>query len=191
MKQHQKLLLSLAAVAAIGTAGVGGTFAGFHDESTTGSAPFDSGRVDITATIPSSLGGADMVIGDSTTGNLGVSNDGDNKVKSLTIAGAEGSVDTPNALNDAVHVTIKDGTTTIVNDKSLTDFNAAGDTALTPTSSLAKGANHNYSITLTLKSLGGLTDDNDLQNLAGSEKFVVKAQQRDGTVRTTTDSVEL
>src|SRR5688500_6277667 len=122
MRDLKKILLSLGAVAAVAALATGGTFAVFTDSESIASNDFDSGSVEIE--LNDGATGAvfslsNLVIGDSKTGTLKVENVGDNKATFTLSGDATGS----QALEDAVHITINDGTTDVVDDVALSSFN--------------------------------------------------------------------
>jgi predicted ribosomally synthesized peptide with SipW-like signal peptide len=180
MRNLKKVLLSLGAAAAIAALATGGTFAVFTDSESIGNNDFDSGSVEIelndSATPGPVITVADMVIGDSKTGTLKVENVGDNKATFTLTGDATGS----QALEDAVHITINDGTSNVVDDATLTSFN---DGAGVSVGALSPAASKTYTIDISLPTTGSDAGDNLLQNLAGEETFNVDAVQRAGIDR--------
>ena len=176
MRDLKKILLSLGAVAAIAALATGGTFAVFTDQESIAGNDIDSGSVEIDLNDGSTdavVTVTDMAIGDSKDGSLKVENDGDNKANFDLTGSWTGAA----ALESAIHITISDGTTTVVPDTTLAAFNSGagydvGD--LSPTDL------ETYTIDVSLPTTGDPEDDNDLQNLAGSQTFTVDAVQRPG-----------
>ena len=182
MRDLKKILLSLGAVAAVAALATGGTFAVFTDSESIANNDFDSGSVKIelndSATPGPVITVSDLVIGDSKTGTLKVENVGDNKATFTLTGDATGS----QALEDAVHVTINDGTSNVVNDVSLTSFN---DGSGLNVGALSPGASKTFTIDISLPTTGTNAGDNLLQDLAGEETFNVDAVQRTGIDRDT------
>jgi predicted ribosomally synthesized peptide with SipW-like signal peptide len=187
MRDLKKIFLSLGAVAAIAALATGGTFAVFTDSESIASNDFDSGSVEVelndSATPGPVITVSDLVIGDSKTGTLKVENVGDNKATFTLTGDASGS----QPLEDAVHITINDGTTDVVDDVSLTSFN---DGAGVNVGALSPGGSKTYTIDVSLPTTGSDAGDNLLQNLSGSETFNVDAVQRAGIDRDTDSTPE-
>src|SRR5688500_14891754 len=150
MRDLKKILLSLGAVAAVAALATGGTFAVFTDSDSIASNNFDSGSVEIELNDGATgavISVSDLVIGDSKTGTLKVENVGDNKATFTLTGDATGS----SALEDAVHITINDGTTDVVDDVSLSSFN---DGAGVDVGALAPAASKTYTIDVSLPTTG-------------------------------------
>ena len=186
MRDLKKILLSLGAVAAVAALATGGTFAVFTDSDSIASNNFDSGSVEIELNDGATgavISVSDLVIDDSKTGTLKVENVGDNKAIFTLTGDATGDAD----LEDAVHITINDGTTDVVDDVSLSSFN---DGAGVDVGALSPGASKTYTIDVSLPTTGTDEGDNELQNLSGSETFDVDAVQRAGIDRDTDSTPE-
>ena len=187
MRNLKKVLLSLGAAAAVAALATGGTFAGFTAQDTVTGNDFDSGTVVVDLSNGSTgpvFSVADMVIGDTKSGTIKVSNDGANKASYVLKGSATGS----EALAQAVQIVIKDPSDAVVYSGSLDGFNdtAAGFNL----DALAPSTSRTYSVEVSLPAQANETADNALQNLAGSETFSVKATQRDGIDRDTDTTPE-
>jgi predicted ribosomally synthesized peptide with SipW-like signal peptide len=186
MRDFKKILLSLGAVAGIAAVATGGTFAVFTDTESIANNDFDSGSVEIELNDGATgavISVSDLVIGDSKTGTLKVENVGDNKATFTLSGDATGSDD----LEDAVHITINDGTTDVVDDVALSTFN---DGAGLNVGALSPGASKTFTIDVSLPTTGTDAGDNLLQNLEGEETFDVDAVQRAGIDRDTDSTPE-
>ena len=186
MMNLKKILLSLGAAAAVAALATGGTFAVFTDSDAIGENNIDSGTVSI------ALDGddpvidvSDMVIGDSKSGTLTVTNDGANKA-TYTLTGDSAGDE---ALESAAHITINDGTSNVVNDASLATFNDGAGVQVV----LSPGGTASYTVDVSLpttESAGSEADDDDLQGLSLVETFNVDAVQRAGVDRDTDSTPE-
>ena len=166
-----KILLSLAAIAVVAVAAVGGTFANFTATPTTiSSNAFASGSLTMsrfgTGAIFSSVA---MKIGDTATGSVTITNTG-------TLAGAytlTGSSTGNAALAAQLHLTLYkdvDGGTAIY-DGSLGSFSASLGTFA------ASGDAHTFYFHVSLPSTGSTAGDNALQGLSADESFTWSAVQ--------------
>ena len=194
MRNLKKVLLSLGAAAAVAALATGGTFAVFTGTDSLGGNNIDSGSVvvDIDGVAGDGtgpvLGVSDLVIGDTETGTLVVSNTGDNKASyDLTGSAVDGSVEEPiGQLAENLHITIQHGSDPAIFDGTLAAFNqhAGVDVA-----ALSPGISRSYNVTVTLDGLAA-SDDNVLQNKSLVETFSVLAAQRDGVNRDTNATPE-
>ena len=166
-----KILLSLAAIAVVAVAAVGGTFANFTATPTTiASNAFASGSLTMSRSGSGALfSSAAMKIGDTATGSVTITNTG-------TLAGAytlTGSSSGSAPLAAQLHLTLYkdvDGGTAIY-DGSLGSFSASLGTFA------ASGGAHTYFFHVSLPTTGSDAGDNVLQGLSASEDFTWSATQ--------------
>ena len=167
-----KILLSLAALGAVSVAAIGGTFANFTATPTSiSSNAFASGSLTMTRSGTGAVLSADkMKIGDTATGSITITNDG-NLAGIYTLQGSRsGSA----ALASQLHLTVykdTDNSGTPVYDGALADFSAnLGTFAAT------NGA-HTFWFHASLPTTGSDAGDNLLQGLSASETFTWTATQ--------------
>jgi spore coat-associated protein N len=166
-----KILLSLAAIAVVAVATVGGTFANFTATPTTiSSNAFATGSLTMSRSGSGAIfSSAAMKIGDTATGSVTITNTG-TLAGSYTMTGASsGSA----ALATQLHLTIYkdvDGGT-VVYDGSLGSFSASLGTFA------AGGGAHTFYFHVSLPTTGSDAGDNALQGLSASEDFTWSAVQ--------------
>ncbi|MFL5917531.1 MAG: TasA family protein [Gaiellaceae bacterium] len=166
-----KILLSLAAIAVVAVAAVGGTFANFTATPTTiSSNAFASGTLTMSRSGTGAIfSSASMKIGDTATGSVTITNTG-TLMGAYTLTGT-GSGNA--ALANQLHLTLYkdvDGGTAIY-DGSLGSLSAALGTFA------ASGGSHTYYFHVSLPSTGSDAGDNALQGLSASEDFTWSATQ--------------
>ena len=166
-----KILLSLAVIAILAVAAVGGTFANFTATPTTiSSNAFASGSLTMSRSGSGAIfSSAAMKIGDTATGSVTITNTG-------TLAGAytlTGSSSGNAALASQLHLTLYkdvDGGTAIY-DGSLGSFSVSLGTFA------ASGGAHTFYFHVSLPSTGSDAGDNALQGLSADESFTWSAVQ--------------
>jgi spore coat-associated protein N len=167
-----KILLSLAAIAVVAVATVGGTFANFTATPTTiSSNAFATGSLTMSRSGSGAIfSSAAMKIGDTATGSVTITNTG-TLAGSYTLTGASsGSA----ALASQLHLTIYkdvDSSGPVVYDGSLGSFSAALGTFA------ATGGAHSFYFHVSLPSTGTDAGDNAFQGLSASEDFTWSAVQ--------------
>jgi len=167
-----KILLSLAAIAVVAVAAVGGTFANFTATPTTiSSNAFASGSLTMsrsgTGAIFSSVA---MKIGDTATGSVTITNTG-TLSGAYTLAGtSSGSASLASQLHLTLYKDVDGGTA--IYDGSLGSFSsvALGTFA-------ASGDAHTFYFHVSLPSTGSTAGDNALQGLSADESFTWSAVQ--------------
>jgi spore coat-associated protein N len=167
-----KILLSLAAVALVSVAAVGGTFANFSATPTTiASNAFTAGSLTMTRSGTGAIFSADaMKIGDTATGSVTITNTG-------SVAGAytlSGSNSGSSVLADQLTLEIYkdvDGGTPIY-DGALNGFSSVSLGTFA-----ADGGAHTYDFHVTLPTTGSDAGDNALQGVSTSETFTWSATQ--------------
>ena len=167
-----KILLSLAAIAVVAVAAVGGTFANFTATPTTiSSNAFASGSLTMSRSGSGAIfSSVAMKIGDTATGSVTITNTG-------TLAGAytlAGSNSGSSALANQLHLTLykdADGGTAIY-DGSLGGFSSVSLGTFT-----ANGDAHTFYFHVSLPTTGSNAGDNALQGLSADESFTWSAVQ--------------
>ena len=168
----KKILLSLAALAVVAVAAVGGTFANFTATPTTiASNAFASGTLTMNRSGSGAIfSSAAMKIGDTATGSVTITNTG-------TLAGAytlTGSSSGSAALASQLHLTLYkdvDGGTAIY-DGSLGSFSSVS----LGTFATSGGA-HTFYFHVSFPTTGSDAGDNALQGLSADESFTWSATQ--------------
>src|SRR5947208_7285098 len=166
-----KILLSLAAIAVVAVAAVGGTFANFTASPTTiASNAFASGSLTMSRSGSGAIfSSAAMKIGDTATGSVTITNTG-TLAGSYTLAGSSsGSA----VLAAQLHLTLYkdvDGGTAIY-DGALGTFSASLGTFA------ANGGAHTFFFHVSLPTTGSDAGDNVLQGLSAREDFTWSATQ--------------
>jgi spore coat-associated protein N len=168
-----KILLSLAAVAVVSVAALGGTFANFTATPTSiANNAFATGVLTMTRSGSGAiLSASGMKIGDTVTGSVTITNTG-------TLAGAytlSGSNSGSSALAGQLQLTIyedADNTGTPVYTGTLSGFSSAS----LGTFAATNGA-HTFYFHVSLPSAGSDTADNAFQGLSTSETFTWSATQ--------------
>ena len=166
-----KILLSLAALATVGVATVGGTFANFSATPTTiASNAFASGTLTMTRSGSGAIFSSQaMKIGDEATGSVTITNTG-------TLAGAytlSGTSSGSAPLAAQLHLKLykdADGGSAIYDGPLGTFSTSLGTFA-------ADGGSHTFYFHVTLPSTGSDAGDNALQGLSADETFTWSATQ--------------
>ena len=167
-----KIFLSLAAIAVVAVASVGGTFANFTATPTTiSSNAFASGSLTMSRSGSGAIfSSVAMKIGDTAPGSVTITNTG-------TLSGAytlTGSSSGSAALASQLHLTLYkdvDGSGTPIYDGSLGTFSASLGTFA------ANGGAHTFYFHVSLPTTGTDAGDNALQGLAADESFTWSAVQ--------------
>jgi len=168
-----KILLSVATVAVVTVAAVGGTFANFTATPTSiASNAFAAGSLTMTRSGSGAIFSASaMKIGDSATGSITISNTG-SLAGSYTLAGSSsGSATLANQLTLKIYADV-DGSGTPVYDGTLGGFSSSSLGTFAATT-----GTHTYYFHVTLPTTGADTTDNAFQGLSASETFTWSAVQ--------------
>jgi spore coat-associated protein N len=172
-KLFTKILLSVATVAVVTVAAVGGTFANFTATPTSiASNAFAAGSLTMTRSGSGAIFSASaMKIGDSATGSITISNTG-SLAGSYTLAGSgSGSATLANQLTLKIYADV-DSSGTPVYDGTLGGFSSASLGTFAATT-----GTHTYYFHVTLPTTGADTTDNAFQGLSASETFTWSAVQ--------------
>ena len=168
-----KVLLSLAAVAAVTVAAVGGTFANFTATPTSiASNAFAAGSLSMTRSGSGAIFSASaMKIGDSATGSITISNTG-SLAGAYTLAGSSsGSAALANQLTLKIYADV-DNSGSPIFDGTLGGFSSASLGTFA-----ASTGSHTYYFHVTLPTTGADSTDNAFQGLSASETFTWSAVQ--------------
>jgi len=191
---YKKALLSLAAVLAIGAGGSMATFGGFVG-SANATHNFSAGKVLPTLSVTDTNGNpfniSNMVPGDIASGNINIHNAGPTAFKYVTVSVSRSDTSSPFDHNIWVNSS-KLG----ISNWGLTGVE--GHAPWPDNVRIPSGANDTIPFSFTMvptDNLGNKLDEIDnsdpLQGAKQTLTFTVKAYQRDGTVRTYNDSVDV
>jgi hypothetical protein len=168
----KKILLTLAAVAAVATATVGGTFANFTTTPVSiGSNAFAAGSLSMTRSGSGAIFSASaMKIGDSATGSVTITNTG-NLAGIYTLTGStSGDATLAGQLNLKVYKDV-DGVSPIY------DGSLGGFSSVSLGTFAASGGSHVFYFHVTLPTTGTDAGDNLLQGLSASATFTWSGTQ--------------